>query len=125
VNYVVEPDTPSDTTKLPPPGQSDLVKGHVEARDAAHRDLQVAGEDGDHLHKLLDEHPPLLLGRLFPDGLDVHVRQKRGHLLEPFGQLRCPRRFRLVLLALTLQSRDPLREPILLLPNPPRPIRSA
>lgn len=51
----------------------------------------------------------------------VHIRQELGDLFEASGQPRRPRRFRLLLLPLTLQSRDLPSEPSLFLREELRP----
>ena len=55
---------PSDTTKLPPPGQSDLFERDVQPWRAAHRDLQVIRVHGDGLEQLINEDAALQVGGL-------------------------------------------------------------
>ena len=78
---------PSDTTKLPPPSQSDLFERDVQPWRAAHRDLQVIRVHGDGLQQLLDEDAALEAGGLGPESLDIHLPEDAGHLLELAGHL--------------------------------------
>ena len=39
------------------------------------RDLQVVGEDGDDIKKLLDEHSPFLIGGFGPDLVQVQLSE--------------------------------------------------
>jgi hypothetical protein len=79
--------TPSDTTKLPPPSQSDLFERDVQPWRAAHRDLQVIRVHGDGLEPLLDEDAALEVGGLGPESLDIHLPEDAGHFFEFGGQV--------------------------------------
>jgi hypothetical protein len=75
---------PSDTTELPPSrSQTSLFECHVEPWSAFDGHLQVVGIHGDGVQQLLHEHPPLGVGRLFPQPAHVHLVKDPSNLLEP------------------------------------------
>ena len=78
---------PSDTTKLPPPSQSNLFERNVQPWHAADRDLQVIRVHGDGLLQFIGEDAALEVGGLGPESLDIHLSEDAGHLLELGGHV--------------------------------------
>ena len=77
---------PSDTTFLRL-SEPDLAEQDVHLRDSVDRDFQMVREDCNVVEELVNEHSAFLIGRDFPDRVEIEITEYFDDRLESFEEL--------------------------------------